>query len=425
MIKNIDYLIIYELKNREYETACLIKHFLEKKGYTVEITLGGYSLRKYFYNPKVILTPFFYKTKDSMVFNSFWTKKRRPVINMQYEQVLSESTDSAGYYNPKGEAQNVMYISWGENSTKRLREQYKLDNNHITQTGNLSVVLNDPIFKSIYFEKRDIGEKFNLDSNAEWHMFISSFTYSTLNKEELDRILRDFPDEKDFYEIMIKSRPIVLEWLESYCIKNPNKEVIYRLHPHEYLDKTLEDMQNRLLNFHCIRDLSIRQWIFVADTFSTWFSTSVVDLFFSKKKFVVLRPINIPQRYEVDILKGYDFVSNKDLFLSLLDGNKTIGTLDIKYVSRFYDNADALDVIDRFVNCCEYVLNNSEEYEVSFRKRSRLIDLICHAIMDIARHIPIYKCFNNRYTSLLKIYYFNSKSVKKLSKEYKKMFEKI
>ena len=117
----IDFLILYEHKARELENICLLKIELENRGYSVEI-LNIHEIKRLRYlfwkKPKVLITFALYDDQDFYGHVNSIVGNINKVVNLQWEQVLSEKAIENGLYNPKGKAALAVHLSWGKKIMK-------------------------------------------------------------------------------------------------------------------------------------------------------------------------------------------------------------------------------------------------------------------------------------------------------------------
>lgn len=423
----LDFAIIYEHKNRELETACLIKCLLEKKGYKCEV-FYLFSFKRAVSNPKVIIYPYLYHTENCREANSFLIKKRRPIVNLQYEQVITKAAADSGFYSPKGDAKNAMHITWGESSTKRLLEDAGIDKEHIRQVGNISLTLNDTSFADFYVSRDEIAQEYNIPKESKWHIFVSSFTFVTVQSKKTAKLTKnsetEFVTNKGFLDVGRATRAELLRWFEDYCRKNENEVIIYRPHPNEFIDDELISIQNEVKNFRIISSGSIRQWIFLADSLLTWLSTSIADIFFAERTCLILRPIQVPETYDSEMLENCYTIKTEDEFFEKMNSKNWEFPVKPEKIRQYYCNISPQKVFSDFTDCCEYVYKNSEKYEIDPLDNSFYAILKYNALLSLGGRCKLYKITEGLLSDRLRYSYIENKNIAKLKKGYIKKLRK-
>ena len=89
---NIDFLILYEHKERELENACYLSVLLKNRGYSVKVACI-YSFIRFKYRPKVLVVPHLYDDKQVFDFITKYGDRKCSVVNLQYEQILSKNDE--------------------------------------------------------------------------------------------------------------------------------------------------------------------------------------------------------------------------------------------------------------------------------------------------------------------------------------------
>ncbi len=84
-------------------------------------------------------------------------------------------------------------------------------------------------------------------------------------------------------EISQKSQNEIVDWFLKYLNENPNKAIIYRPHPTEFLNNKLVELSEKIDNFYFISEGSIKPWIKKCDKIYTWFSTAVGEVYAANK----------------------------------------------------------------------------------------------------------------------------------------------
>ena len=153
----------------------------------------------------------------------------------------------------------------------------------------------------------------------------------------------------------------MLKWFDK-VLNETDDYIIYRPHPHEVESEKIKRLSLKHDNFICISDYSIRQWIRVCDSIFTWCSTSIVDVYYAKKKCCVIRPIPFPKDMEYRIYLDQKIVSSYEEFKTVLFENKqydVVGTT----IEEYYSNSHISDSFAAFVDMCEDVYKNREQVE--------------------------------------------------------------
>lgn len=401
----VDFLILYEHRERELENACLIKTCLEDKGYKVDIE-PIYSLMHSWVDAKVIIVPHLYDDSQVKAFISKYKDRECKVINMQYEQVLSADPKNSDYSKPKGAAKNGIIFAWGDVE----RERYQGTDQQVCVVGNVSMDFNSPRFDKYFLSKQELAKEFNLRADRML-LFMSSFSMANYSRTKIKESFSDNYDEMClFADISRESRKIILDWFEKYLISHPNEDMVYRPHPAEEIDDTLLALQSRVHNFHIIRKYSIRQWIKMSDILLNWFSTSVVDACYAGKKSILLRPVEIPHSLDVPFLENCKSIDKySDMENSIL--NDCDSSINDYEICRYYGEKSNKLVIDKFVEKCVEVYGDDKyNNKWSIRENSK-IQVIRSIIRDVLYDINTVV----RLDWLYKIIFFNNKKLYKKS----------
>lgn len=316
----MDILFYTEVDNRELDAACLVKHEMERRGYKVKVQRynricesGNHTL----YKPTMLILPWLYN--DEFLFNFINNNNmgKLKIVNLQSEQILSENFIKNNYHMPKENCIYGHHLAWGQVTKERFIGAGIPEENIIT-IGNINIDFNSEKLINVYADKEEIAKDFSLDFSKEWVLFISSFTHPSMTEEERSSYLRRFPFLKDFIDIATESQKTLIKWFERFVSDNPDKEFIYRPHPIELKNDTLLKLAEKYSNFHVISQLSIRQWVRVCEHNTTWFSTSIADVYYQKKDCAILRPLAIPRNADCELFYDCNAISDYDSFLNFI-----------------------------------------------------------------------------------------------------------
>ena len=302
--------IVYEVFNREYDNCLLLKSALEKNNYIVEIV---YKMSLLSIKPSdektIIFIPNCYDDNNFQFYYYLCGHKNAVLINMQYEQVLSDDPENIDAHTPKGRAANIYNLCWGKGFETFL-DSVGIKPSLSFVGGALHLDFLRDGFYSFWKSREDLASEFSLPTDKKWVLFISSFAYA--NNELVNRA-SDRVYGKDnnlaFRKLSNDSREAILNWFDEYLSKNVEKVIIYRKHPMEKYDNRLLSMASKYKNrFYLISDYNIKQWIYVSDDILNWFSTSAVECVAAQKSFEILRPIPVEAGTEVVLFKNARFI---------------------------------------------------------------------------------------------------------------------
>ena len=373
----LDFLIFYEHASRELETDCYLASLLKRRGYKVKVINRRY-LWRVFLNPRVIVTPYLYGDDDVHEFTGFLNGRKRAIIDLQYEQIYNDARLKADISKPSALSALATHICWGPITKDRLCK-FKVNSGRLPITGAISMDFNRPQLRSFLKDKNELAEEFNIDKRKPWHLFISSFVYSSLSSEELQRIKEKIPGYEPFIDVASQSQPIVIDWLKRMAKKHPDIIFIYRPHPNEHGTAIVDELSFYSENIRVISKYSIRQWVTICETSSNWFSTSIADCYFAERPCCVLRPIRIPSEFEIKILEGCRFINEIEEYDRFLKGDREeICPMDLKEFSKFYLTDVSKMFGERVADACVEVVQGDD-----FPFRRRLKDCFLSLKLDI------------------------------------------
>lgn len=379
----MDYIIIYEKKNRELENALLLKIELELRGYECSV-IQFYEGNRFnvfgISRPKVILAPNLYEYKSiPRIYSRFG---RSQLVNLQYEQVLSEKWEKIGHHNPKSEAKKAIHVCWGPKTRDRLTEAG-------VPKGNLKVIgalqldlLRKEYRRNTSSVKQELAQEFKLDETKRWALFISSFTYADISESKLSMNESiSNTNLSSFVKVHTSSRDSILDWLKRILEQDTDNIIIYRPHPDELsLNKVIE-LEKKYLNFRIIRDRSVKTWIESCDNIYSWYSTSVVESHFLNKPYAILRPLELPNDFESVLLKYSKYIKSYEEFENdyFKNDSERILPINESYIRQYYQVDNDKPSFIKYCDMLEEVYSSEDKqiYDI------KLIDKIKAKIMTV------------------------------------------
>lgn len=311
----MDFLIYYETVQREYENACLLKAELERRGYSVKLCATAFTdhWKRFFYTSKVSIVHGFYGDNPQRI-TKFKKTVTAKVINLQYEQFLEMDEKGLPSVRPEGDCKKAYHICWGKAGADNLRK-CGVEEDHILECGPIQFDLVREDFSGYFYSKEELGKQFGLDSEKKWVMFISDFANTSFDGE----IIRTSGDYiiNEWVEYESKASRLLMRYIQKFIAVHPEIIYIYRPHPSEGIKKELYELEEKYTNFKCIRNYSIKQWIYVVDKLNTWNSTAIAEAYIGRKNCVV-----------IDIAENEMIEEYWNWKIDIIDPSKTIHTYE-------------------------------------------------------------------------------------------------
>ena len=315
----INVVIFYESIEREMQNSLLLKCELRKRGhstYIFNIFFIDQVINNIDFIPDIVLTPYLYNDNHFEGFKRIFKNKIPRIINLQYEQIFSDSELKSNIQIPKGKKKNAMHICWNKMWQEKLIEN-DINRENAILTGSLNIDMCRERFFNIYETKENLSKKYKLDKNKKWILIISSMALANSSNEKrsyyysIDDWGKEKTDER--IEIDTKSRDIIVKWIEEYTKEN-DCEIIYRPHPGELVNNNLKILSSKYKNIKIIHENSIRTWIKNSDKIHTWYSTSITEIYFMNKICSILRPIDLPKSMHSKLLNSGKFIKTYEEF---------------------------------------------------------------------------------------------------------------
>ena len=368
--------IVYENVVREYDNALLLKAELVKRGYNVKIVYKMDLLWKCRKNA-VLVMPNGYNDDNIDEYKYFANVKNGKYISLQYEQIFSKKIEETGVHIPKGKAADISLFCWGRHCYDRLKQGGIAEEN-LKICGAIHFDFLRDEFSEFYLNREEIAQKYNLDENKKWFLYVSSFAYvnnPALVQNAKKDVKNDFID--DFGAISIKSHKVTLEWMDELIKNNQDMIVIYRKHPIENGNNSLKELAEKYpQRFREIGELGVKQWIKVVDIAATWISTVATEVYAAGKSILIIRPYTIPQDIDMPVYIGADYIdSYEKLQLKVATYEKDGGTPFVKETIDNYYLVDKTPAYIKTADEIEKIARNKEGEKESFYWFKRCIFL--------------------------------------------------
>ena len=373
----MDFLIFYEHINREIENDTLVKHELEKRGYSCEIVHfagpGLYRFHKRKYRAKVVVTPWM-RYNSNVIKYIQYAQKPYKLVNLQWEQVYNKRGIECGVVATHDQALNAYHTCWGENSRARL-EGMGVAAENLKIVGAMQQDYGRKIFVDYYKPKEVIANEFNLKLDKPWILFVSSFSYATFPEHALKAMAEKFGDGVyGTASLHRESQAVFLDWVEE-LLKRSDSEFIYRPHPSERVADRVAELDEKYPHFHVISDYSVKQWAKVSNVVNLWISTSNAEIVSMGIDYNIVRPLPVGDYREVESMRDEVFVENMEEFISL---NTNLQEPSLERVrerqqklSHFYDYDENRAAYERVADYLEevYKMSDGQSFKFGFKEK--------------------------------------------------------
>lgn len=359
----LDYLIVYEHKVRELDNVCLLKAELERRGYTVELIQIGELRRlryRFWRRPRVLVT---YALYDDRSFAGDVTDIVGPVkkvVNLHWEQVLSRAGIKSGYHTPKGKAALCTHICWGRDAYERLMAGGV---KNAVITGAIQMDFLRGSLRRAYLSREELEKRFQLPE-GRMLLYISSFVYASMTQREIEAIERAAGTSMAQTVTMAReAREGTLAWLGRLLEEREDAYVVYRPHPGENIDESLEEMKRRYPRFRIISDGSVKQWILACDDALTWYSTAVAEVFYAGKSCHILRPVPVEKDVDVVMFDNARYITSYEELAAALAQREPVFPVPKENFEPYYGTLDGTPAYMCVAGLLEDV-RNTEKYDI-------------------------------------------------------------
>ena len=388
--------ILYELPNRELENDLLLKRYFHQRGHDCEIVKYPFQkpnkFRRQYYNKIDVIIV--HSLPDEIALNKlvYYVFGKVPYIfNTQVEQIGTNKSESDQTYFrwPTDSTKYAYHVCWGQKCFDSM-SRFGVNSERLLLTGPIQMDFLRPEFSGYYYIKDELLAQYGINPKLKICLFISSFSYVGLPeyaRKDLKRIIGE-ESFTSFEKLSIDSQNKMLKWFDKLLSANPDFLLIYRKHPAERVSGQLQKLADKYpQSLRLISDYSVKQWIILADSILTWYSTSVGEAYFANKKVLVLRPVRINPENDVTILNGTNFVSEYDEFIKALEEGECSG-LDRENMTSYFDvdsncpsfirfGDKVIDISSKDDNCFPWEKAPIEKFDRLNKNRKRK-DYILH-----------------------------------------------
>jgi hypothetical protein len=368
---------------RELDIACVVSHHLQTlHGLTVHIgsIAAGIENLIHRFRPKLIVNPFFFSTKDNVIFDLLYHYPDVPFFSLNFEQVLSGT--NATFFRPKDDytRKRVNHLAWNQ-TYRDFLVSWGVDPDKIAVTGNPAFGFFLPQYTGDMPTKEELGKRFGLNPNKPWIFFPMNYAWAFLTPEEIEnRIRRGYSREnaRIYREFCTDSLSEVCKWWHR-AATTLNVEMIIRPRPaipvsdyFAFLGKRWSSMPKSV---HILKDLRVADWAPVCDRAFTSFSTSIFQTLLESKPSWLMEPQAFPEFLKCEVNEIVPALKSESEFLNALTATQP-WTDEMKaarqqVVQRWLPNGDPLQNLAQ-------AISHSVRSEGRFPKERQLSQILSY-----------------------------------------------
>lgn len=392
-------LFLYEHRVRELDPIVITKIMIDnlyRENY-VKIANICFNRRISYvkYLPKILLVPFFHNRTDWEQYAYFFNECydiNPTIVNLHWEQVGSEN--SQDFLIPKDETSKKIYhVSWSNNFSSILKKEGRIDDELIWQIGNPKADLLTSYFWRTYIEKDDLKRVINIPKSSTLYLFIMSFSSAFVSDEYINSVEKKggYKNFKRFVQLSRESLELSILEIKKLAkyLSDKNGYILMRPHPLTPISEIKKRVKDNK-NIKVSRQFPLHEVIFNSDGVISWLSTGILDSYIYKKPSVILRPKELPNEYDLDFLKGFQFAKDaKDIYDILLNEKNlfTNEKLLEETVERMYGNLDGKNCL-RLAEKIIELDKNVPNYTPTKRNKSLYYSTLLNAIVkDVPKNL--------------------------------------
>ena len=391
-MKKVDVLFLYETRVRELENICLIKSELEKRGISVAVlnTWNNLGIKRPPYKAKVVVSHGMYHDGIYLFVKDFCGDVPK-VVNMQCEQIgeIAYENKPESRYVLKGIAKQCMHICWGNRTYRRLRDIAGIDEKFLSLTGQVALDFCKKEFKGYYMSKEEIVNQYSIPENKDINLFISSFGYVNIP----ERLVEKDEKTRKFIEFSVNSFNGIISWFEAFLSDHDDQVIVYRPHPAEADNERLRSLEQKYGGrFKVISELSVKQWISIADRVYSWYSTSTAEAYMLGTPVSILRPVEIPGKLEISLFENARFITSYNEFLDTFIANSASSIdkevfEDIYFTDGCFAYIRVADTIEKVLKDDSFLIKNPPTLpEPGFKQKAK--QNLSNAMSGLAQILP-------------------------------------
>lgn len=399
-------LFLYEHTVRELDSIVITKMFLDKLYGKTKVKVADIFFTKRINSlkifPSILLVPLLRDYSDWSEFVQFFVEcyqENPKVVNMHWEQLASKN--SQGLMTPKDRyARDIYHVSWSSEFTKFLVKTGSVNPNYIWQIGNPRADLLNRKFWKSYISEQQFKKSLDIPLGAPVYLFIMSFSEAFVSEFWIRHMeKKGFLNYGNFVRLSQESFELSIKELRKFArpLSYKNGYILLRPHPNTPLSEVKKRVKD-IKNIRVSRNFPLNEVIFHSTGVISWLSTGTIDSYIFKKPTVILRPKEIPEEYDLDFLKGFNFVSNaQEINDFMRKENNYLKNEELlkKTVGRIYgklDGTNCLSLAQRLYELNKDLDKNPSNYQIKNWDvyRNTLIEAIKKDIRInfLARYFP-------------------------------------
>lgn len=328
-MEDIDILFFVEHRDREMQGTVEIKRFLESRApLKIKVFSADFGLLEAWrkYNPKLVCMPYCGWDKNMMA-RAFRTRNPGAVfLNLNYEQILSKSTEAYKIPPDQFTQKELYHCAWGE----RFRDfliQHDTEPSHVFVTGKPEIYFLQTMRDNSAGLKAKLAAELGLDAGKRWCFIPMSEGTAFYPEDALKRDIatgRRREVELYMHRVFYNQAARLVEMIARLDQEGggENLEIILRPHPgvpileYQRLMERLRIKPPQIL--HLLRDYTVKEWLCCADLCLSNWSTVLIDASAIHLPAYVFQPEPLPEELSFACLDVFEKLRSYEDFKRVL-----------------------------------------------------------------------------------------------------------
>jgi len=328
-MKRVDVLWLVEHVSREMDVACAVKYLAKRQcGIDIHIRNMYHAAQEtmLMYEPRVVVHPFFYFFRGALATEDYvrtWPTATH--FNLAWEQIFYPFHATLKAPSDEVTRTQVLHHAWGSFYQSFLQKN-GVPKQHIFVNGHPAYQLYKQPYRGFFLTRQELAKRYRLRHRARWIFIPENYRWAFIDEGKIQRLVDQGANRAELVAMKEFSRTslqILVDWCQEIG-KHKKVEIIFRPRPTTQTADMTDFIRKRTgkepVQFHIIKQETVREWILASDIVVSSFSTSLLEASVAKKPVYMVEPIPIPSSLWCDWYRMVPKIKTREQFIQLCKG---------------------------------------------------------------------------------------------------------